>query len=145
LFEKTEKWIKAALAIVVVLIVVFVGVAYYLSSLPQLFGTVDEDKWLASHPSETLSMQAVVYNGTENSVYLYVQSLQSLQNNVTVNAAIITDSSGVIHASIPIADKTVYYNLEVIRINCTLASGVYTVTLVSIKGASFVSPLFIVP
>ena len=91
-------------------------------------------------PHERLVIQSVFVNNTVNSIFLTVKSAQN--NIININNAIVNDAKGINVAFIPLSYSILEGETKTLIVNCTLASGSYTVTLATSKGSSFGSPPF---
>ena len=100
-------------------------------------------------PPEKIVIQAAHYNSTDNSIYIYLQSLNG--NQINLISTIVKDDDGKTVTTISTSDTVNGYNREnypypvqtlVVHLNSTLPSGSYIVTLATTKGSSFVSPSF---
>jgi hypothetical protein len=103
-------------------------------------------------PSEKIAIQAARYNSTDNSIYIYLQSLNGNQVNLT--SAIVKDDDGKTVTTISTSDTVNGYNREnypypvqtlVVHLNSNLPASSYAVTLVTKAGDSFASPSFTIP
>ena len=96
---------------------------------------------------ERIVIQSAVYNPTQNSISVTAKSMNELSGNVTLNNIIIRNQTGSTIINIPISDKLNVLEFTTLRfnLNSTLSSGIYSATLATTKGGSFVSSSFIVP
>ena len=135
-----KTWKKILIVLVLVAIVFAFGIVAYIftGNGPNLYH-ID--------PQEKIAIQAVRYNATQNSITIYTNAVNDEAKNATFLYALIKDQNGNTVMNIPISDKLNELELTTItiKLNSTLPSGRYTVTLNTAKGGSFVSPSFTLP
>jgi hypothetical protein len=94
-------------------------------------------------PYEKLNITNVYTNATQNTVFVDVISTTQKANiNSNITQAIFKDTNGTIVEIENLSTLVLQGQSTTLRINCTLASGNYTVTLITPNGSTFVSPIF---
>ena len=91
------------------------------------------------YPMEKLAIKSAYTNSTSNAVFLDVQSIKE---DTTINEAIIKDNSGNNVATAVVNTPIVQGQSSIIKIDCKLTPGNYTIVLITPRGSSFMSPSF---
>lgn len=130
---------KTTAAIIVVAIVV-IGLFFGLIYLVSIGGL---DHYFPVSNGEGLIVSSVFTNGTENAVFIEVTSQSK---DITIDGVVIKNSTGTTVSNSQTADLVLEGETRTLRVNFNATTaGAYTVTLVTTKGNSFVSPPFTIP
>ena len=93
-----------------------------------------------------LDITKVYTNATQNSVYMDVTSPKvALNFDSNITQAIFKDTNNTTLETENLSIPVLMGQSETFRINCTLASGNYTIALITAAGGCFVSPMFTIP
>jgi flagellin-like protein len=142
-FIKNTKAISPIFAtLILIAIAVIAGVVVYMFTSGFLAGNATN----TNAAQEKLAVSGASYDATGLSVTVYVQDMTST-DTVTVTGLLVKDGSGTI-ASATITPTDITQALGLVPITGDLAAalntGVYTVTVTTEGGGSFVSPSFTV-